>query len=586
MNKRVLSVALGALALGSVVQAQVISEVRFRESGTTSPEFVELYNPGTTPIDVAGWKLQYKSSTGTVWSDKVTIGAGAVLQPKKFMLLGGLAMTPAPDFVSGTALGLGNSGGQVRIIDASTNQIDLVGWIAANSAEGAAPAPSHAAGGSLERKANAASTATTMAPSGIDNLLGNGYDSNNNLADFVVHDLLANTSPQNSSSAQEPVVGNVAPLIGTVSYSPNPLLPGSLVVFTANITDTDGVVASANLLYGTTPGSLTSSATLFATTPGVFTTTDIITAPAACQTLYYKVQATDDFGDSSQSGEMSAPVQCLVTIAQIQGGAASSPYAGMTVTTEGQVTYLHNSSSMFIQDGNGAWNGVQIFGSHPGVLEGDLIRVTGSVLEFSGFTEIAGTPVIQVLASPGTLAIEPTEITIAQALQEDYESVLVRVLNNTCVSSVDPNSYFFDGTEQILVYRPGFTGIEDACYDMTGVRYSYQSTPEILPRTVADITECAVVDAGDVVNSFSLGQAWPNPFNPTAEIRFSLDRSAQARLVVHNVLGQEVAVLVDGVVAEGTHTARFDAAALPSGLYLYTLQSEGRQLSGRMLLVR
>lgn len=382
--------------------------------------------------------------------------------------------------------------------------------------------------------------------------------------------------------------GNAPPLVGAVTYSPNPLTAGANVVFDAVITDADGLVTTATLHYGTAAGLLNSSISLVTTGGDHYTNSGPITAPAGCSTLYYQIEAMDDQGDTALSGVFGAPVECVLTISQIQGEgvtADASPYTGVTVTTEGVVTFIQSATSMFIQDADGAWNGIQVFGARPaGILQGDRVRVSGTVLEYQTFTEIAGTLNITVLESPAAQVIGSEVATIADINGESYESVLVTTGETECTDAV--NFIVFDTTDQIKVYFPSYTPEEGACLIVTGVRYKYQTTLELLPRVVEEIAACPAVDAGDVVNTFSLSQAWPNPFNPTAEIAFSLDHSAQARLAVHNVLGQEVAVLVDGVVAEGTHTARFDAASLPSGLYLYTLQSEGRQLSGRMLLVR
>lgn len=379
--------------------------------------------------------------------------------------------------------------------------------------------------------------------------------------------------------------GNAPPVIGAISYLPNPVSAGDLMCFDATITDSDGSVSLAVLHYGTTPGSLTNSLPLDPIAGNHFVTNTPITAPAACQNLYYKVEAMDDLNATAFSGEFAAPVLCELTIPEIQGGVSTSPYVGLVVTTEGQVSVVQSSTSMFIQDDNGPWHGIQVYGAHPGVLEGDMIRVTGSILEYNGFTEIAGSLTIEVLATPGPLTIVPQLITVGQALAEDYEGVLVRVENTTCVGSVDPNTYVSDG-DQILVYAPGFTGEEDACYNVTGVRYAYQGTAEIAIRTLADITSCGVVEGRDELKTFALGQAFPNPFNPSAQISFSLDRTADARLSVYNVIGQEVAVLVDGLTARGAQHVRFEAGQLPAGLYFYTLQAGGQSETRKLLLVK
>jgi len=85
---------------------------------------------------------------------------------------------------------------------------------------------------------------------------------------------------------------------------------------------------------------------------------------------------------------------------------------------------------------------------------------------------------------------------------------------------------------------------------------------------------------------FTLQANAPNPFNPSTLIRLSLDETGPARLVVHNLLGQQVAVLLNGLLERGEHAVTFDAGTLPSGMYIYTLEAGGTRESRRMLLVR
>ena len=80
--------------------------------------------------------------------------------------------------------------------------------------------------------------------------------------------------------------------------------------------------------------------------------------------------------------------------------------------------------------------------------------------------------------------------------------------------------------------------------------------------------------------TFDLGQDYPNPFNPTTLIRYSIlgtgSEGAEARFVrlaVHDLLGREVAVLVNEQQAPGSYEVRFDAGRLASGVYLYRLSA-------------
>ncbi len=85
---------------------------------------------------------------------------------------------------------------------------------------------------------------------------------------------------------------------------------------------------------------------------------------------------------------------------------------------------------------------------------------------------------------------------------------------------------------------------------------------------------------------FSLSQNYPNPFNPVTMIEFSVPRSEFVTLKVFNTLGEEVAVLVDGKVASGSHTIKWDASGFAGGLYFYRLTVGSFSESKKLLLLK
>lgn len=86
--------------------------------------------------------------------------------------------------------------------------------------------------------------------------------------------------------------------------------------------------------------------------------------------------------------------------------------------------------------------------------------------------------------------------------------------------------------------------------------------------------------------SFTLSQNHPNPFVERTRISYSLDQPAAVRLRVFNALGQEMARLVDGVQAAGSHNVMLDGSSFSSGVYFYTLESEDGRETRSMVVVR
>ena len=96
--------------------------------------------------------------------------------------------------------------------------------------------------------------------------------------------------------------------------------------------------------------------------------------------------------------------------------------------------------------------------------------------------------------------------------------------------------------------------------------------------------EIPAVDAS-IPTVFALGQNYPNPFNPSTTIAFSLPQSSNVSLKVINILGQEVATLLNGFQKAGNHTVRFDAGKLSSGVYLYRLQADNFVQTKKLVLL-
>ncbi len=98
-------------------------------------------------------------------------------------------------------------------------------------------------------------------------------------------------------------------------------------------------------------------------------------------------------------------------------------------------------------------------------------------------------------------------------------------------------------------------------------------------------------DAAAIPSDFRVYQNYPNPFNPGTTIPFDLPHRSYVTLTIHNILGEEIARLVDGRQEAGRHEATWDGmmangARSPSGVYFYRLKADNGTRSGRMVLAR
>ncbi len=119
------------------------------------------------------------------------------------------------------------------------------------------------------------------------------------------------------------------------------------------------------------------------------------------------------------------------------------------------------------------------------------------------------------------------------------------------------------------------TGADGYVYAATedGMIYKYTDKP-------------LTVDDDTPVEKFDLLQNYPNPFNPTTNIKFTIAKQGNYKLVVYNLLGEKVATLVNGTINKGSHEIMFNASRLSSGIYVYSLQGEGLKITKKMVLMK
>ncbi|MEO8794306.1 MAG: lamin tail domain-containing protein [Daejeonella sp.] len=222
MKKLLLSLIILVATITTSSAQVVISEI-YGGGGNSGAfyknDFIELYNAGTSPVNVTGWSVQYASAGGTSWQKTTLSGT---IPAKGFFLVqeGAGANALATELPTADAVGsiaLSGTAGKIALcnddisLTGSSNPstaavLDLVGFgSSANFYEGfgtadggPTSAPSNTR--SIERKAKVTSNESSMSTGGADEFEGNGFDSNNNKTDFFTRA----PQPQNSANTTEP----------------------------------------------------------------------------------------------------------------------------------------------------------------------------------------------------------------------------------------------------------------------------------------------------------------------------------------------------------------------------------------------
>lgn len=85
---------------------------------------------------------------------------------------------------------------------------------------------------------------------------------------------------------------------------------------------------------------------------------------------------------------------------------------------------------------------------------------------------------------------------------------------------------------------------------------------------------------------FSVEQNFPNPFNPSTEIRFSISQSSAVEISIYDVQGRKLETLLNQTMSSGLHSVSWNASSYPSGIYLYRVSANGEQISRKMTLIK
>lgn len=169
---------------------------------------------------------------------------------------------------------------------------------------------------------------------------------------------------------------------------------------------------------------------------------------------------------------------------------------------------------------------------------------------------------------------------VSDNIPDEWVITLEDTFNGTVVDLRDENEYRFRYTsssgrdEQETIESPSLSSIN----------------PSERPRFVVNVQPYQsfsnVSEEEEVPNNIELRPNYPNPFNPSTNINFYLPEERNVRVGVYNIVGQQVALLLDDVVQQGEHSIVWDASDKPSGIYIVQLETGSRIFTRKITLIK
>ena len=582
----------------------VISQFATRGPTAATDEFVELYNPTSAAVDLSGWKMQYKSATGSTFNDRAVLPANTFIPAHGYFLIANQSYIggAVPDYSSGlwnSGAGMADSGHE-RIIDATATQVDLVGWGTANAPEGGSAAPNHgttANNNSVMRKARATSTADSLTAGGAHANLGNGQDTDVNGSDYVAQ--THGRFPRNSSTPPAPPFANGGSGTGRVVITPSLVFTGRSLASLDFMVHQDSsytltymailvpptwtwshLASDLTLGYAFTGASkyvdgdtlFVANATLAQGDSGSISIANVTTPATKGSSAFTTLTAVYSGSLTQLPVQPSVRVLDLVTISSIHvndaSGVCAAPYAvGAEATVTGIVTANLSSTrtDVYVQDETG---GIDVFNSALGPLTlapGDSVTVTGTILQFRGLTELQVDFNLLTRHATGRPVPDPLVMTCADLNAtfridhtEPNESRLVRI-NGVTYNSVAATITDASGTTAIFI--PTSFPPAPSVFDAIGILKQFKpGTPAPGPPYTADY-ELAPRTPDDVI-------AHPGPIVLTAPYEDNLQPTS---VQIHWTTD----VPSTSVVRYGVTTALGDSVADPTPVTTHTMTLTG-----------
>ncbi len=273
-------------------------------------------------------------------------------------------------------------------------------------------------------------------------------------------------------------------------------------------------------------------------------------------------------------------------------------YDGKLKTIEGIITIgagvLRNDmTSCYIQDESGRGLNLYNYELFSDLTKGTKVKLVGEVDLYFSTVEIKDFK-YTIISSDNTLPA-PIAATPSTANNDAYEGTLVTITGVFSeVQSFDgsKNMILTAGTDSAIVKVWGTTGIDPSAYSIgteyaiTGVGSKFSSEHQLLVGYASDITDQVGVCQDCVPEAFAINKAYPNPFNPTTTIEFSLLDASDFEVSVYNIAGQKMGVLTSGYAQPGVYEYVWNAADFTSGVYFIRLNADNNIATQKVVLIK
>ena len=231
---------------------------------------------------------------------------------------------------------------------------------------------------------------------------------------------------------------------------------------------------------------------------------------------------------------------------------------------------------------------------------GDVItNLRGNLTSFSGVVQYV--PLLDPGTPTGTADIVPLQMTLADIIVAEHESMLIQVDN--AMFETDQTEFVASrnynlvdnslGDDESVTFRTNFAEsnyigqeIPTEEFNLTAIVGSFNGNLQLIARTDADFGGAVSNEDSTNPYQFSLAQNYPNPFNPSTRINYELAETTDVRLVVYDILGRRVATLINEVQQSGFHTINFDMSRYASGTYIYRLEAGDFVSVKKMMLIK